>query len=206
MGLRSRLLEIPLVYEVITDGLARPGGKGNRWLVNDVMKITPGMKVLDVGCGTARILSALPDVDYLGIDHNPSYIESARAQFGSRGRFEVLDINDPYFRDFGTFDRVLILGVLHHLDDGEVRKLMKSLSTCVGKEGRLVTFDNALIKGQHPVARFLAKADRGRFSRSPEHYRRLLESSFRVDGEFIRHDLLRVPYSHVAFRCSVGRD
>ena len=164
------------------------------------MEITPGMKVLDVGCGTSRILSALPDVDYLGIDHNPSYIESARAQFGSRGRFKVLDVNDPSFRDFGTFDRVLLLGVLHHLDDGEVRNLMKSLSTCVGKEGRLVTFDNALIKGQHPVARFLAKVDRGRFSRSPSDYRRLIESQFDIQDEIIRHDMMRIPYTHIIFK------
>jgi len=198
VGLRSRLLEIPLVYEVFTNGLARPGG--NRWLVNDVMEITPGMKVLDVGCGTARILSALPDVEYLGIDHNPKYVQSARARFASRGRFEVLDVNDPSFGDFGTFDRVLLIGVLHHLDDGEVRDLLKSLSSCVGMDGCLITFDCALTKGQHPVARFLAKADRGRFSRSPHDYRRLIESQFDVQNEIIRHDLIRIPYTHIVFK------
>jgi len=178
--------------------------EANSWLVNDVIEIAPDMKVLDVGCGTANILSALPDVEYLGIDSNPKYIDKARRRFGTRGQFEVLDVNDPSFKDFGTFDRVLLIGVLHHLDVGEVRNLLKSLSTCLGREGRLVTFDNALIEWQHPIARFLAKADRGRFSRSPEHYRRLLESSFHVEGEFVRHDLLRVPYTHVAFTARVA--
>jgi len=197
MGLRSRLLEIPIVYEVFTKGLARP--EANSWLVNDVIEISPDMKVLDVGCGTANILSALPDVEYLGVDHNPKYIDKARLRFGTRGQFKVLDVNDPSFKDFGTFDRVLVLGVLHHLNDDEIKNLMRSLSKCLAKDGRLVTFDNAIITRQHPIARFLAKADRGRFSRSPEHYRRLLESSFHIDGEFIRHDLLRIPYSLVAF-------
>lgn len=202
MGLRSRLLEIPIVYEVFMNGLAGP--EASSWLVNDVIEIAPDMKVLDVGCGIADILSELPDVEYIGIDHNPKYIDKARLRFGTRGQFEVLDVNDPSFKDFGTFDRVLVLAVLHHLNDDEIKNLMRSLSKCLAKDGRLVTFDNAIIKGQHPIARFLAKADRGRFSRSPEHYRRLLESSFRVEGEFVRHDLLRVPYTHVAFTARVA--
>jgi cyclopropane fatty-acyl-phospholipid synthase-like methyltransferase len=165
MGLRSRLLAIPIVYEVFTNGLAGP--EASSWLVNDVIEIEPDMKVLDVGCGTANILSALPDVEYLGVDHNPKYIDRAKSRFEKRGRFAVLDVNDPSFKDFGTYDRVLVLGVLHHLNDDEIKNLIRSLSKCLAKDGRLVTFDNSIIKGQHPVARFLAKADRGRFSRSP---------------------------------------
>ena len=204
MGLRSRLLEIPIIYELLQNGLARPDMKS--WLVADVIKTAPGMKVLDVGCGTANILSELHNVSYLGVDHNPKYLDKARSRFGTRGRFEVSDVNDSSFAKFGTFDCVLLLGVMHHLNDGEIKKLMTSLSKCLTKDGFLVTFDNAIIEGQHPIARFLAKADRGRFSRSPENYRRLLEPCFRVEREVIRHDLLRVPYTHVAFRCFVGQD
>jgi len=197
MGLRSRLLEIPIVYEVLTNGLARR--EANSWLINDVIEIKPDMKVLDVGCGTADILSVLPDVEYLGVDSNPKYIARAKSRFEKRGQFALLDVNDPSAKDLGRFERILVLGVLHHLNDDEIKNLVRSLSKCLAKDGRRVTLDNSIIKGQHPIARFLAKADRGRFSRSPEHYRRLLESSFHVDGEFIRHDLMRTPYSLVAF-------
>ena len=198
MGLRARLLQIPFVYELLTYGLARPDT--NRWLTDELIKIAPGMTVLDVGCGTAGILSLLPDVSYLGIDHNPKYIEKARSVFGARGTFEVLDVNDPSFKNLGTFDRVLVLGVLHHLDDAECERLMGALSTCLSPGGRLITFDNTLAEGQHPVARALSKLDRGRYSRNPAGYRKIIESHFAIECDIVRHDLMRVPYSHAAFR------
>lgn len=198
MGIRARLLQIPLVYELLTHGLAKPDA--NHWLTSEVIQIAPGMNVLDVGCGMAGILSLLPKVTYFGIDHNPRYIEKARSGYGSRGRFEVLDVNDPSFKSLGTFDRILVLGVLHHLDDDECIRLMRSLSTSLSPGGRLITFDNTLAEGQHPIARLLSKLDRGRFSRNPAGYRMIIESNFIIESEIVRHDLMRVPYSHAAFR------
>jgi len=198
MGLRARLLQIPLVYELLTYGLAKPNT--NRWLTSDVIQTAPGMRVLDVGCGTAGILSLLPEVNYLGIDHNPRYIERARSMYGSRGRFEVLDVIGPTFKNLGTFDRILVLGVLHHLNDDECALLMQSLSSSLSPSGRLITFDNTLAEGQHPITRLLSKLDRGRFSRNPAGYRRIIESHFEIEYHVVRHDLMRVPYSHAAFR------
>lgn len=198
MGLRSRLLEIPIVYEVLQNGLTRP--QTLNWLVDEVLEVSPGLRVLDVGCGPAGILSRLPEVDYVGIDHNRKYIEKARSVFGSRGRFEVLDVNDPSFKDLGMFDLVMLIGVLHHLTDAESHQLMRSLSMCLSSGGRLVTFDCGLVDGQHPIARFLSKVDRGRYSRTPKGYRSLIEPYFVIEQGIARHDLLRVPYTHVIFR------
>jgi len=197
MGLRSRLLKVPLVYEILTNGLGKPGGR--EWLVNEVIRAEPGMRVLDVGCGTANILNFLPEVTYVGIDHNPDYIAKARQVFESRGTFIAVDVNDDAFRQVGSFDRVIMLGVLHHLNDNECTRLMQSVFKCMAPTAKLITFDNALVKHQHVVARLLAKADRGRFSRSPEGYRALIETAFEIKTEVVRHDLMRVPYSHVAF-------
>ena len=198
MGLRARLLKIPIAYELLTYGLTKPDTY--KWLVDDVMSLTSGMKVLDVGCGTASVLKLLPPVNYVGIDHNPDYISKAQSTFGNKGRFVVCDVNDPKFKEFGVFDRVMLLGVLHHLSDDECLQLMKSLVGCLAPGGRLITFDNTLARGQHPIATMFSKLDRGRFSRSPEGYRALIESVFDIEQEVVRHDLMRVPYSHAAFR------
>jgi SAM-dependent methyltransferase len=198
MGLRARLLKIPIAYELLTYGLTKPDTY--QWLVDDLMALTPGMKVLDVGCGTASVLKLLPRVEYVGIDHNPDYISKAKSTFGEKGKFFVCDVNDPAFKELGVFDRVMLLGVLHHLDDAECSQLMSSLAGCLAANGRLVTFDNTLAKGQHPIARMFSKLDRGRFSRSPDKYRAIIASAFDIEHEVVRHDLMRVPYSHAAFR------
>jgi len=198
MGLRTWLMEIPIVYDLFQDGLSRSGTR--TWLSNQVICASDGMRILDVGCGTAPILSLLPNVEYVGIDHNPKYIAKARVTHGDRGEFRSVDVNDAQFRTLGQFDRVLLLGVLHHLNDDECIKLFSALRQALGEGGHLVTFDNALVSGQHPIARALAKLDRGQHSRTPQQYRSLIETSFVVESEIIRHDLLRVPYSHIAFR------
>ncbi len=72
-----------------------------------------------------------------------------------------------------------------------------------GKRIAFVGYDDPLTspqKGQHLLARLLATADRGRFSRGPEEYRELIETAFDVESEIVRHDLLRVPYTHAIFR------
>jgi cyclopropane fatty-acyl-phospholipid synthase-like methyltransferase len=39
---------------------------------DEFLKITPGQRVLDIGCGPAEILAHLPnDIDYYGFDAEP---------------------------------------------------------------------------------------------------------------------------------------
>ena len=198
MGFRTRLLEIPFAYDWLQSGIYRAGSK--LWLTESVIQPMKGLRILDVGCGTSAILSTLPSVDYLGIDHNPKYIEKARLIHGDRGIFRMIDVNDAQFQELGKFDRVLLLGVLHHLDDSECKSLLAALQAVLKPDGFLVTFDNAFVDGQHPIARLLVKLDRGRFARAPNEYRVLIEGEFDIRSEIVRQDLCRVPYTHVIFQ------
>lgn len=201
MGLRTRIMEVPLVYELFQHGISRADTQS--WFVEEVIRSSINQRILDIGCGTAAVLTHLSGCNYVGIDHNHEYIKKARAHFGAKGEFHCLDINDAKFKEFGTFDIVLLQGVLHHLNDDEVKQLIAAIPAVLTAKGVLVTFDCALKKGQHPVARLLAKFDRGRHARSPEHYRSLIEPTFTVQQEIIRHDLLKVPYTHALFRATV---
>ena len=49
-------------------------------VASDYLLVGPHRRILDIGCGTAEILRFLPDdVEYVGFDASPEYIESARA-------------------------------------------------------------------------------------------------------------------------------
>jgi SAM-dependent methyltransferase len=195
-------MEVPLVYDWFQHGISRADTQS--WFVEVVIKPSRNQRILDIGCGTATVIKHLSGYDYVGIDHNPEYIKKARENFGTKGEFHCIDINDAKFKEFGTFDTVLLLGVLHHLNDDEVKQLVSVIPAVMKPAGALVTFDCALEKGQHPVARLLAKIDRGRYARNTEHYRSLIEPIFTVREEIIRHDLLKVPYTHAIFRATIS--
>ncbi|MEN9648864.1 MAG: hypothetical protein RLZ17_905, partial [Actinomycetota bacterium] len=104
--------------------------------------------------------------------------------------------------DYGlkTFDRIIILGVMHHLDDAQLSKLMTSLKDRLNHDGVLITFDGAYEDNQNLIAKFLAKNDRGKFVRTKEQYIKIIEMSFKVQQADLRHNLLRVPYTHLLTR------
>ena len=161
----------------------------------------PGSRILDIGCGPADILDALPDVDYWGLDQSAEYIASARARHGAKGRFEIQTVGADFQYEYSDFDVVLATGVVHHLDDEDALGLFRLAKSALKPHGVLVTLDGAFVEGQPMLARFLARSDRGRYVRSPEEYLRLSKTVFpRVDMH-VSTDLLRIPYTHVILRC-----
>ena len=196
--IKDKFLEISSVYAKLMGFLL--GANTYTTLVDEYIQPTPGCSVLDVGCGPATILDLLHDVNYIGLDHNPNYIATATRKYGSKGTFICAGVDK--LNDYGlkTFDRIIILGVMHHLDDAQLTELMISLKDRLNIGGVLITFDGAYENRQNFVAKLLAKNDRGKFVRTKEQYLKFIEMSFKVQQADLRHDLLRVPYTHLLTR------
>jgi SAM-dependent methyltransferase len=197
---KEAVMGIPFVYRTALGWLAE--SSASDYLVSEFIRPEPKTTVLDVGCGVASILQHLGDVEYVGVDHNPNYIAKAREMFGTRGSFHVADVSEVAGLVNITFDRVLLLGVLHHLTDAQCDQLLSECPRLLAPGGALITFDCALTEDQHWIARRLAKADRGRYARSPDHYVGLISPYFGTVKTDVRHDLLRVPYTHFVVQAS----
>ena len=176
--------------------------RSRRILSESFIRATPGMRILDIGCGTGDILDYLPEVDYLGVDLNPRYIEAAIRRHGSQGAFLSRDIRDEDWSGNGDWDRVLAMGILHHLEDNEALHLLRVAKRRLKPDGKLVTFDSCFVPGQSLMARFLINQDRGRNTRSEGGYRDLASQVFDTVDLHIRQDLLHVPYTHAIMICS----
>jgi SAM-dependent methyltransferase len=197
---KETAMGIPFIYRTAMGWLAK--SSASDYLVSEFIQPQPKTTVLDVGCGVASILEYLGDVEYIGLDHNPGYIAKAKEVFGKRGSFHVADVSEVSGLVTKKFDLILLLGVLHHLTDTQCDKLLSECSKLLDAGDALITFDCALTDDGHWIARRLAKADRGDYARSPDHYSRLISPHFGTRKTDIRHDLLRVPYTHFAVRAS----
>lgn len=196
-----RLLSSPVVYDTFQ---ALLGGDAARREISELyFKSKPGHAVVDVGCGTAEILNFLPaGIAYYGFDLENSYIESARARFGDRGHFYCQDVTLLEEGAIPPCDLAISFGVLHHLDDEGAKSLILSLYSRLAPGGRLVTIDPAFEPNQSFFAREMIKRDRGQNVRSGEAYMALVEAPFSEKRLTIRHDLLRIPYTHAIMECT----
>ena len=129
------------------------------------------MRVLDIGCGPADILAHLPHVEYYGFDISELYIQRARARFADRhAKFACKLLTSDDLSRLPRFDRVIAIGLLHHLGDEMATELMRMVSTRLAPGGRLVTLDPCLSDDQNLVSRWLVKSDRGQNVRTREGY------------------------------------
>jgi SAM-dependent methyltransferase len=195
-----RILEFSWVYTQFQTLISRPGASSAlREELYPELGSRP-LRVLDIGCGPAAFWARYRNVtgiSYVGIEPNRAYVEDARRQFadielhaGTTG-----DVRDSVH---GTFDLVVLEGVLHHIDDSTAREALEFAAERLATGGRLVALDPVLLPRQNPVARMLARFDRGKHVRTLDGYRELALSAFSEDQISVRRlsGQLRVPYDH----------
>ena len=180
--------------------------RGRQLYVQRYIRPQAGDRILDIGCGPADILEALPAVDYHGFDLSTKYIESARKRFGTRGHFHIEAVSAELVRKYAGFDLVLANGVLHHLNDAEATDLFRVAKAALRPGGTLVMLDGCFVGGQSPIARHLLRNDRGKFVRTQSEYLRLASLAFCKVESHLSGDLLRIPYTHLIMRCGKQTD
>ena len=189
---REKLLANSRIYSFLMDFLDKGSAKDH--LVK-LISADPGCKILDIGCGPASILNHLNDVQYVGIDLSETYIKTAQKTFGSKGTFYCASVdNFPTLSDI-KFDRILLLGVLHHLTDAQISNMFASIIKLLAPGGKIISHDPVFIKRQNPIARLLLLMDRGENVRYEDGYLKLLQPFVGISNTSIRLDLLRFPYS-----------
>jgi SAM-dependent methyltransferase len=196
-----RVFSHPLVYE--SSQRAVGARSLRRTVAREYLRPTPGDRVLDLGCGPAYLLEFLPDTHYVGVDLSCAYIEHAKRTFGSQGKFLIADATRLEAHELEPFDLVTAVGLLHHLsDEAVIRLLSGTRARMSGQKSRFVTTDPCYLPGQSRIAAFLASRDRGRHVRSPQGYAALAQLVFTKVTVTVRHDLLRIPYTHCILELS----
>lgn len=148
-----------------------------RW---NIRRLGPG-HTLDVGCGIGRNLAHLDDA--VGVDHNESSIEVARA----RGFRAWTTAEWPSCPDAveGAFDSLLLAHVLEHLDQATGDEVIASYLPYLREYGRLI---------------LICPQERG-YTTDPTHVRFLDMTALRATGRrlgFVPERSFSFPFPRVA--------
>jgi len=198
-GIRA-ILSHPLAYEAVQRVMGAE--KGRARIVRDFLRPFPGMRILDLGCGIAEILGALPpDISYVGYDMSPEYVAAARRKYAGRGTFHCRLLEQAEVATLERFDLVMGIGVLHHLDDATARQFMRIAKAALNPDGRIYTLDPCFVPQQNPIARFLISRDRGQNVRDPEGYQALLHGLDLVANGTLTHQAW-IPYTLWHMECT----
>lgn len=173
-------LNNPILYNLVQKIFSHSATEN---FVKNELKSGDKAVVCDIGCGTANILSFLDsDYTYFGFDISEDYIADARLKFKDRSQtvFIAEEFNEKTSKNLPKVDLFIMLGIMHHLSDLDLRQTLINISKKMNQNGRLITVDPVTFGGQSIVAKMFVGMDRGKAVRSSEGYLSLLEKELRV--------------------------
>jgi cyclopropane fatty-acyl-phospholipid synthase-like methyltransferase len=172
-------------------------------LVSEYVQPVVGARILEIGCGPGTVANYLPNTEYVGFDISAKYIAMARKRF-PRAQFFCARVSQFSLAKQNAFDTVLALGIVHHLDDQEATQLFQIAYDALKPGGKLVTFDGVFTDDQSTAARWLLARDRGEYVRRETEYVKIASQVFGKVRATVRHNLLRIPYTHLILECVRG--
>jgi SAM-dependent methyltransferase len=140
------------------------------------------LSVLDMGCGTGTLAGLFTKNTYLGIDIDEDAVRQAGKKFPGY-KFKAGDAAN--FKTDRKFDTVLVVGVLHHLTDENVKKVAQRINSLLNKNGKVL-----IIEATHPLEThnvlglLLRKIDRGSYVRSIGEYAKLLMDRLSLEKKY----------------------
>lgn len=197
-GLKS-ILSIPLIYDAFQNLVG--ARRARRWVAQRIWRLKGGEKVVDIGCGPGEAMDDLPaNVRYIGFDLSEAYVEAARKKYGSRGTFYVGTAESFLSGDLSGLmdaDLVFCTGLLHHLDDPEVRAVLQLARRILRPDGRFVAVEPTFLEHQGMASEWIMRQDRGCNVRTEADWKTLLSQEFETHSTTVLTGLLRIPYIHI---------
>ena len=167
-------------------------------------EVEAGDTVLDVGCGPAYYFPRLPQpLDYHGFDTDAAYIGWATKRFGGdNATFHCGIFDESTAAALPPVDKVLLLGLLHHLSDEQCTDLLDLAARVLRPGGRVISVDTCFEPTQGRISRWMSDNDRGEYVRDPGVFDKLARQSFSdIDG-WVVNDATHIPSSHWMMRMS----
>lgn len=145
----------------------------NNYFLNRALELCPTGRLLDVGCGTGKMLRSIRgDYEKHGLDISKELIEYARQQ-DSHSKYQIGNSNNlPY--NSGNFDLVMCHSMLHHIEDP--RKIIEEIIRVTKSSGAIFVRDLIRPASEEVLQRLFLSYLAGHYD---EQNKRLFENSLR---------------------------
>ena len=195
------LLAFPSLYNLWWKAVGGPSCA--EVLVSEYIQPQRAGHILEIGCGPGTLAGYLQRSQYVGFDISSKYVEMARKRF-PRAQFICERVSRFAVAQQQSFDIVLAIGIVHHLDDGEATQLFQIAHDALKPGGKLIAFDGVWTDDQSAAARWFLTRDRGKYVRTKTQYMGIASEVFANVKTTVRQDLLRIPYTHLILECLRG--
>ncbi len=140
------------------------------------------IKILDIGCGSGEISRFFNNLDYIGIDVNPDYIEFARKIY--KKNFELMNAQKLRFKK-RYFDYVVIIGVLHHIDDKNCSLILNEITRVVKNNGKIIIIEDVNTQSKIDLlGNIIRKLDVGEHIRTQKEWLELLSKKINIKKQY----------------------
>lgn len=170
------------------------GGDAARKPLVDQAALRPGLRILDVGCGTGTLVVLIkrlhPEVSVVGLDPDPGALARAK-QKADRERLSIqLDrgFSDHLSYPDNSFDRVFSSFMYHHLSSDEKGKTLAEIRRVLRPEGsfHLLDFEGPEAR-KHGILDHLLHTNTRLLDNSQARVLNLLQQSGFTDSRKVDH-------------------
>lgn len=139
-------------------------------------------KILDFGCGMGNFSVLFKPENYFGVDIEQNYINYARKHY--QGTFKISDGKKLDFND-GYFDKAMVIGVFHHLEDKNVEDILREIKRTLKKEGEILIMEDIEVQEKKNLwGKVIHFFDRGAFIRETDDYKLLFSRYFEIQKTY----------------------
>ena len=192
------LINSPAIYKLIQKIMMGTSFR-KKIIENNIKK--ENLNILDIGCGPAEVIDNFPHSNYYGFDIDKRSIQYAKKKYPSSNfHFYCKKFKKSELKKLPKFDFVILFGILHHLNNNEVKLILNLCKKKMKKNSKLLTADPIFIDNQNKIAKFFISKDRGKNVRKKNEYLSLIKSSFKKFKIKITHQSFP-PYTWFSSIC-----